>query len=65
MGLRPIRNRAESAISPAKQISPAAKRRISLGKAEFHPNSDLTAPPLNQNLSPEYRDPSPEVMESA
>ena len=28
-------------------------------------NSDLTAEPLNQNLSPEYRDPSPEVLKSA
>ena len=28
-------------------------------------NSDLAAEPLNQNLSPEYRDPSPEVLKSA
>ena len=28
-------------------------------------NTDLTAEPLNQYLSPEYRDPSPEVLESA
>ena len=51
--------------APKQEIGNTKPSVYIRARTAFSINSDLTAEPLNQNLSPENRDPSPEVLKSA